>query len=100
MKIVNGQGFDSAVTDAVAPFLGAVKDVLPLFEEPEAFVGSGAVAASLHLFSRRADIPGDAVERILMAARLSDLSPRVSAGYRDGTQGLLIEIAIFGFVVF
>lgn len=100
MRILNGQGYESAAVDVIAPFLGALKDVLGLFEEPDVFVGTDAIVASLHLRSRRADVPGDAVERILMTARKADLSARVSAEYRDDAHGLRLEVAVFGFPVF
>lgn len=100
MRILNDQGYGSVVVDAVAPFLEAAKDVLPLFEEPSVVVGADAIIASLHLHSRRADLPGDAIERILATARKADLSARISAEYRDGAQGVRLEISVFGFLVF
>lgn len=94
MKISNDQGMGAAVVDCVAPFLGEVKEFLPLFEEPNVQVGDGAIIASIQLSSLRADVPGEAVEGVLRAARKLDLSSRVSA------EPHRIAIEIYGFVIF
>jgi hypothetical protein len=83
-----------AVVDAVAPFLRELKGILPLFEEPEVYVSDGAIVASLHLVSRRADLPGEAVEQVLQAVRKTDLVVRISAAQSR------LQIEVYGFPLF
>lgn len=94
MNIINDQGMRPAIIDAVSPFLGKVKDVLSLFREPDVYLGPGNLVASIHLFSKTYSLPGEALEKILRAAREVDYPVSVSA-----VSDHRIEIAIYGFVL-
>lgn len=95
VNITNDQGVRPAVVDAIAPFLGRIKDFLPLFLKPEIYVGNGAVAASLHLASNGQALPGEALEKVLAAAREGGYVARASV---SGDQR--ITLGIYGFIVF
>lgn len=94
MNIRNDQGLGSSVIDAVAPFLETIADVLPLFCEPDVYVGDGAVVASIYLYSKNRVLSGDALGKVLTAAQKVNLPVCVSAVADQG-----IEVAIYGFIL-